>query len=355
MSLDARRATLDMVGIGQQRGGVRVEPGIVSDFREHDSRRRMFRIHIAANRRAGRAVLAVVAAFSLLAVACSSSSADSGKDSAASIPTTEIPTQSKDAASAALLPSEIASSGKLVFAMDPSYPPNEFLAPGTSKIVGMDADLGTAIAQTLGLTSVQQSVSFDAIIPGIQAKKYDAGLSSFTDTKEREKVLDFVNYFTAGEAFYVKAGSTKSFTSVDSLCGNRVAVQAGTVEETKSKEASTTCTQSGKGAVNVLSFPDQNGANLAVASGRADVGYADSPVVGYVVATSNGAFQQSGSAFDAASYGIVVAKGSALASAIQSALKVLIANGTYGAIMKKWGTEAGAVTASGVTINGATS
>lgn len=321
----------------------------------HDSRRTMSRIHIAASRRAALAAVAAVAVLALLAAACSSSSAGSSKSSSATIPSTQIPTQSKDAASAALVPADIGSSGKLVYAMDPSYPPNEFLAPGTSTIIGMDADLGAAIAQTLGLTSVQQSVSFDAIIPGIQAKKYDVGLSSFTDTKEREKVVDFVNYFNAGEAFYVKAGSPKTFTSVDSLCGHKVAVEAGTVQETESKEASATCTQSGKGAITVLSFPDQNGANLAVASGRAAVGYADSPVVGYIVETSNGAFEQSGSDFNSVSYGIIVAKGSALAPAIQSALKVLIANGTYDAIMKKWGTEAGAVNAAGVTINGATS
>lgn len=313
----------------------------------------MSRNSIAADRRAGLGVVAAVVVVVLLAAACYPSSADGSLGSATPIPTTEIPAQSKDAASAALLPSEIASSGKLVFAMDANYPPNEFLGADSSEIVGMDADLGIAIAQTLGLAPVQQSVSFDAIIPGIQARKYDAGLSSFTDTKEREEVLDFVDYFNAGVAFYVRSGSTTTFTSTESLCGHRVAVQAGTVAETMSQDASTACKQSGERAVKVLSFSDQNGANLAVASGRAEVGFADSPVVGYIVATSNGFFEQSGSAFDSAPYGIVVAKGSSLAPAIQSALAVLIANGTYGAIMKKWGTEAGAVTTSGVIINGA--
>lgn len=308
-----------------------------------------------STRRSSRAAASAALAVLLFAAACSSSSSSSSSttEQKQSIPTTKIAAQSKDAASAALVPADIASSGELSYALDASYPPDEFLAPGSSTIVGMDADLGTAIAQTLGLKAKMQNVTFDAIIPGLAAKKYDVGLSSFTDTKEREQTVDFVNYFNAGEAFYVKAGSKASFTDASSLCGHKVSVEAGTVEEDESKAASEDCTKAGKPAVTVLSFSDQNGANLAVSSGRADVGYADSPVVGYIVAQSNGAFVQSGKVFNEAPYGIAVAKGSELAKAIQSALKVLIANGTYDAIMKKWGTEDGAVTADGVTINGA--
>jgi len=301
-----------------------------------------------------KAAVAAAASVALLAAACSSGgSSSSSTTKAPSAPTTKIAPAKKDAAAAALVPAAIASSGQLTFAMDASYPPDEFLAPGSSTIIGMDADLGTAIAQTLGLTSVQKNVTFDAIIPGLQANKYDVGLSSFTDTPAREQVVDFVNYFNAGEAFYVKAGAAKSFTSTASLCGHSVSVESGTVEETESKAASSKCTKAGKSAIKVLSFSDQNGANLAVSSGRADVGYADSPVVGYIVAQSGGTFAQSGPVFNQAPYGIALPKGTAMTQAVQAAVKSLIANGTYGAIMKKWGTQAGAVTASGVTINGA--
>ena len=151
----------------------------------------------------------------------------------------------------------------------------------------------------------------------------------------------------------MKSGAKKSFTSTSSLCGHSVSVESGTVEEQESKTASTKCTKAGKSPVKVLSFSDQNGANLAVSSGRADVGYADSPVVGYIVAQSGGTFEQSGDVFNQAPYGIALPKGTDMTKAVQASVKGLIADGTYGAIMKKWGTEAGAVTASGVTINGA--
>ncbi len=117
-------------------------------------------------------------------------------------------------------------------------------------------------------------------------------MSSFTDTKEREKVVDFVTYFQAGEGFYVKAGSRRSSTGSTSLCGATVAVETGTTEQTDAQSQA----QEVQGQRS-LSFADQNEANLAVSSGRADVGFADSQVAGYIVKQSNGQFQATGTAF----------------------------------------------------------
>ena len=77
-----------------------------------------------------------------------------------------------------------------------------------------------------------------------------------------------------------------------------------------------------------------------------------------MVATSSGKFKSVGSAINVAPYGIATQKnanGKALAKAIQAAIKVMIANGTYGAILKHFGVQAGAVAASKVVLNGATS
>jgi polar amino acid transport system substrate-binding protein len=291
----------------------------------------------------------------LLGAACSSSG---GSTTTTTIkknykPVAPIPAQTKDAAIAALVPASVASTGTITYAMDASYPPDEFTVPGSSEIVGMDADLGKAMAQLMGLTPKLENVTFDAIIPGLQAGKYDVGLSSFTDTLARQKVVDFADYFQAGEAFYVMSSSTKSYSSLASLCGATVAVESGTVEETDAKTQSKACTSKGKDAVTVQSFSDQNGVNLAVSSGRADVGFADSQVAGYVVSQSSGAFKLTGQAFNVAPYGIATPKGNGMVNAVAAAVQKLIDNGTYTKILKKWGTESGAITK--VTINGATS
>ena len=103
----------------------------------------------------------------------------------------------------------------------------------------------------------------------------------------------------------------------------------------------------------MLVFPDQNGANLALSSGRAQVGMADSPVAAYQVKQSSGQFKLVGQPYGTAPYGIAVAKGSGLATPILDGLKVLMASGKYSSILSTWGVQAGAIT--NPVINGATS
>jgi polar amino acid transport system substrate-binding protein len=308
------------------------------------------------------AVAAMIGTVAVLAAACSSNSSSSTTTTAASpstttaspsLPTTVIPTQSADATLAASVPSSVKSNGTLTIALDATYAPDEFIAPNGSTIVGMDADLATAISQVLGLKPKLVNATFDTIIPGIQSGKYDMGASSFTDTIARQKVVDFVDYFTAGEGFYVKSGSPLAFNGLTSLCGHTVSVESGTTEQTDAQTQAKACTTAGKKTVTVLAFGNQSQANLAVSGGRADVGFADSQVAGYIVATSNGVFQNSGTAFEVAPYGLALPKGNGMAVPVQKAVTLLISNGIYKQILTKWGVQSGAVTTS--VINGATS
>jgi polar amino acid transport system substrate-binding protein len=315
----------------------------------------------AMPRRYKRALFAVaLGSMALVASACSSSSnppSSSGSTTtsttAAALPSTVIPVQAANATIAATVPAAIKSKGTLSIALDATYPPDELIAPDGSTIVGMDADLSTAITQVLGLKPKLVNATFDTIIPGIQSGKYDMGASSFTDTIARQKVVDFVDYFTAGEGFYVKAGSPLSFNGLESLCGHTVAVETGTTEQTDAQTQAKTCTKENKGKVTVLSFGNQSQVNLAVSTGRADVGFADSQVAGYIVAQSNGVFVNSGTAFEVAPYGLALPRGNGMAAPVQAAVNYLIANGVYLKILTKWGVQAGAVTSS--VINGGTS
>lgn len=304
-----------------------------------------------------RTVAIAAAAVALVALAgCSSSGSKSKASSGASAASSSAPATSagsspagsggKVASVAALVPAKVKSKGTVTVALDASYPPDESLSSG-NQIVGLDADLANALATTMGLKANLQNVKFDNIIPGLQDGKYDVGLSSFTDTKAREKVVDFVTYFQAGEAFYVKSGSSKKFNGLSSLCKATVAVETGTTEQTDAQSQAKKC------SVKVLSFADQNQANLAVSSGRADVGFADSQVVGYIIKQSNGQFQATGSAFAVAPYGIALPKGNGMAQAVLAAVKALQANGTYKSLLAKWGVQNGAITSP--VINGAQS
>jgi polar amino acid transport system substrate-binding protein len=254
---------------------------------------------------------------------------------------------------AAEVPASIKSKGTLTVAADATYAPNEFIGSDGHTVEGMSPDLGHALGSVMGLKWKFVNAGFDTIIPGLQSGKYDIGLSSFTDNKEREKVVDFVTYFSAGTSFYVKAQGGPTINTLADLCGHKVAVERGTTQADDATGQNKKCKAAGKPAVKVLVFPDQNAANLALSSGRGEVGMADSPVAAYIAKKSNGQFKLSGSSYNTAPYGIAIPKGNGMSKPILDALKVLMANGTYKSILEKWGVQKGAIT--NPTINGAIS
>ena len=289
-----------------------------------------------------RSVTAVAVAALAVSLAGCGGSSSGGKQSLK-------PASGVNSAAAAKLSAALRSAGTIKVATDASYAPNEFFASDNKTVQGMDVDLGRAIGAELGLTFQFTNVSFDSIIASL-GTRYDLGMSSFTDNKDREKVVDMVDYFSAGTSFMVKKGSSLNPSTVADLCGKKVAVEKGTTQ------LDDVTAQKKKCSLSVLAFPDQNGANLALQSGRADVVLADSPVNAYAAKQSNGQFKIVGQVYGTAPYGIAVPKGgkyAGLADAIKLALEDLKSKGVYDQIMQKWGIQAGAI--SSFTINGATS
>jgi len=256
-----------------------------------------------------------------------------------------IPTPPKDPAVAALVPASIKAKGSVSSAMDATYPPDEFVAANGTTIVGMDADFSAALGAVMGVKWVDLDATFDTIIAGLQAGKFDVGNSSFTVTTAREKQVNFVTYFQAGEGYYVSKSSTLKLSgSLMSLCGRTVSVETGTTEQTDAQSAVNLCKKAKQKPDTVYAFSTQNEANLAISSGRAQIGFADSQVAGYIVQQSKGQFKLDGPAFGVAPYGFAFAKSSKLDKATLAAVKVLIKDGIYAKILDKWGVQAGAMT-----------
>src|SRR5581483_3239378 len=168
----------------------------------------------------GAAALAVLCV--AIVAGCGSSKSSSSSGGASSTASTPASTGTNSAV-AALVPAKFKSKGTLTVAADATYAPDEFIGPDGHTVVGMDADLLKAIAGLMGLKVEIKNATFDSIIPGLAAGKYDVGASSFTDTKEREKTVDFVTYFTAGESFFTKASGGTTISGLSDLCGHTVA------------------------------------------------------------------------------------------------------------------------------------
>ncbi len=297
------------------------------------------------------AALPVCAAFMISA--CGSTS---------SAPASSTSGPSLQANIAAEVPADVKAKGTLQVGVDGTYAPNEFIDPQTGQLQGWDIDLGTAISKVIGVPFAFNNADFNSIIPDI-GTRYDIGISSFTPTTEREKTVDFVTYYQAGESWFAKTGGTQ-ITSAADMCGKTVALQTGTTEEsdawgfmgkkpdgTPIAGDSDNCQKAGKSDITVHSFTKQTEANTDVIGGKADVAWADQPVADYQVKLSGGQLAITGHACSVSPYGIAIPKGSAFAKPLADAIKYLIDNGYYNDILKKWNVQDGAIQSSAVALN----
>lgn len=293
-----------------------------------------------------KARLAAAAALtlSLLLGACGGAPAlpTSGGAPAASssVSSTLAPVQA-DAALKAKLPERVQTSGKILVGVDATYKPNEYLDNDGKTVIGMDVELFDAVAARMGVKTEWQPSAFDQIIIGVQAKKYDVGVSSFTINDERKKAVTMVSYLSAGSLWAVKAGNPKKVDAT-SICGLTITYQTGTVQDDEVTAADAKCPPDKK--IKKLPFQDQGEVNNAIVNDRADAMTADSPITLYAIKQSSGKLESLGEVYDAAPYGIVVNKDQAdFAAAVAQAFSDIKKSGHYDAVLAKYGLQKGAV------------
>ncbi len=258
----------------------------------------------------------------------------------------------KDDALAALVPPNVASDGKIVVGADTSYPPNEFTDTDGQTIIGMDVELGKAIAAKLGLTAEFQNSAFGGILPGIAAGKYEWGMSSFTINAERTRSVDMVSYFNAGTKAAVAKGNPDA-VNLDDLCGKAVGVQNDTVQVEDLTARNQKCQAEGRPAIAVTSLQAQTDVTLALTAKRVVAMLADAPVINYAISQTGGQLETLGEQYEAAPYGIAMRKDQGdFAKAVQGAVQALIADGTYGRILAKWNGTDSAITTSQINPTG---
>src|SRR5512133_3110928 len=141
---------------------------------------------------------ASVAALALSA--CGSSSLSGEPGGGASAPSVSV-SQNVDLASK--LPESIKNAAAA------TYAPNEFLAGDGKTVQGMDIDVFNAVASKFGIKTEWHPADFGSIINGVNGKKYDMGISSFTINPERMKQVNMVSYFRAGTQWATAQGNPK--------------------------------------------------------------------------------------------------------------------------------------------------
>ena len=282
-------------------------------------------------------LVALVAGLALLLAACGGGNSSSGSSSGTTSGVTDLGKQ---------LPASIQQSKQLKVGSDVAYAPVEFFKLGTQDVQGIDWDLAQAMGQKLGVTVSFANTTFDGIIPALAAKRFDVIMSAMSDTPERQKQIDFIDYFNAGTSILVKKGNPEGIQSLDDLCGKTIALQKGTTQVDVATEQQSKCQAAGKPKITVLTYDKDTDAQLQVRSGRAIADMNDFPVAAYAAQTIGGGndFEVVGEQIQAGPYGIGVRKDDTqLRNAMQNALKAIIADGTYDQILQKWNVSRGAL------------
>ena len=301
-------------------------------------------------RRTGLGLVTTLAALSL--AACSSGTSTTGTE-----PTTGAPPPSTAATSAAAndlaaqVPDAIKSDGTLKIGTDASYPPNEYVDTDGKTIVGWDVDLGTAIAEKLGLKAEFENAKFDTHHPGrlveqVRARRLVVHRQPRARAGRRLRRLLLRRHRVGG-----RKGNPKN-VDPDNACGLKVGVQQGTVQVDDIDAKSKACTDAGKPAIEQVIRTQQTEVNADLVSGKTDAMAADSPIVGYAVKQTGDKIEIVGKVYDTAPYGFAVEEGLGDDRRWSSRpCRQLMDDGTYKSIMDKWGVADGAVTE--VKVNGA--
>ncbi|MER8881227.1 ABC transporter substrate-binding protein [Mesorhizobium sp. M0816] len=251
----------------------------------------------------------------------------------------------------ARLPEEIRAAGKITAVNNGSFPPYEIVT-GT-ELSGATKDISDAIGLLLGVEIDHASVAgLPAFLSGINAGRYQFAMGPVGDYPDRQKSNDFIDWVREYVVFAVEKGNPEGITSLDTACGKRIAVMSGGSAEKVIKQQAQKCTEGGKPAVEVQSFTDQPSSILAVRSKRSDAFFSSQAPLTYFVEQAKGQLELAGvgqaNGFKDIYQGAVVKKGSPLGGVLLDAFKILMKNGTYAAVMKKWGLEKNMIDAPGI-------
>ncbi len=161
---------------------------------------------------------------------------------------------------------------------DMSGAPFEFVNPTDHRTEGFDLDVLAAMSGKLGRPIAVSNHTFDDLIAAVKRGDFDLAMSAMSDLREREKQVDFIDYFLAGGGIMVPAGNPHRIFAINALCGYKVTVETGTTYELILDAASKACKAVGLGAIDVITDKTDDGAYALFQQGKADAYVTDYPV-----------------------------------------------------------------------------
>lgn len=231
---------------------------------------------------------------------------------------------------------EVAESGVLTIANTLDYAPFEFLDEN-GEPTGIIVELAQATAATMNVELELQRTPFPSIIPGLAADRFRIAWETFSATPERLQQVDFVMFLRAGVAASTLPENVEAFADDFPLCGKSVGVAPGSLADFLTEKLDVECAENGLEPVEKSVFNNSTDIVQAVLSGRIDARLDD--------ATASTFFEQETgklvvlpTLYEVSPLGMAIAKDDPeTAEMMRAALAVMFENGTYMAVLDKYG------------------
>lgn len=238
---------------------------------------------------------------------------------------------------------EVAESGVLAIANTLDYAPFEYLDENGNQ-AGIIVELANAVAGEVGADLEIQRTPFPSMIPGLAAGRFRVAWETFSATPERLEQVDFVMFLKAGVAASTLPENVENFPGDHPLCGKSVGVSAGSVADFLVEKLDAACAEAGLEPVDKAVFTTSTDIVQAVLSDRIEARLDDATASSFFEVESGGKLVVLPTLYEVSPLGMAIAKDDAeTANMMQSALAALFEDGTYQAVLDKYGMGAYAI------------
>jgi polar amino acid transport system substrate-binding protein len=229
--------------------------------------------------------------------------------------------------------SELVKPGTLVMSTNPTLPPMQFV-DSSGVLKGMRITLGDEIARRLCLKPEYIKIEFSAMVPGLQAGRWDVINTGIFWTEERAKLMQMIQYEAQAMSVSVPKGNPLKITKPEDLAGRTVGVELGGFEERKLKELDESLKAKGLKPMNIRTFDNFATAYQALRAGQTEASVSiDSTAADFA---KRGEFDRAISRMFATPVALAE-KSPALANAIVAVFNDMQKDGSYARLMAEYG------------------
>lgn len=229
--------------------------------------------------------------------------------------------------------SALIKPGTLVMSTNPTLPPMQFV-DSSGELKGMRITLGNEVAKRLCLEPEYIRIEFSAMIPGLQAGRWDVINTGIFWTEERAAMMKMIPYEAQAISISVPTGNPKNIAKPEDLAGLAVGVEIGGFEEAKLKLLAEELAGKGMDPIDVRTFDNFATAYQALRAGQTDATVSiDSTAAEYA---QRGEFDRAISGLFGTPVALAMAN-EELADAVLEVMNEMMTDGSYKALLDEFG------------------